>query len=94
MLRLKEQKTKTKDKPFSVIGMEIFKKQPWLIYLLCGLIAIGPGFFVWMNFESIESEEPEKQEQQVMYISLISMMPLITVLSYALYKALKGYFRL
>jgi hypothetical protein len=72
--------------------MEIFKKKPWLIYLLCWLIAVGPGFFVWMNFESVKSEEPEKQEQQVMYISLISLIPLITILSYAFYIAFKRYF--
>jgi hypothetical protein len=74
--------------------MDLFKKHPWLIYLLCFFIAVGPGFFVWMNFESIESEIPEKQEQQIMYVSLISLIPLITILSYAFYRFLKVCFRM
>lgn len=73
--------------------MKIFKQKPWLIYLLCFLIAVGPGVFVWLKFESIESEIPEKREQQVIYVSLISLIPLITVLSYAFYRVLKVYLR-
>ena len=74
--------------------MKIFKQKPWLIYLLSFLIAVGPGVFVWLKFESIESEIPEKREQQIIYVSLISLLPLITVLSYAFYRFLKVCFRM
>ena len=71
--------------------MELLNKKPWLIYLLCFLIAAGPGFFVWFNYPSIESKDPERRETQLIYISFISLLPFIGVLSFFFYRAFKNY---
>jgi hypothetical protein len=57
--------------------MELLEKNPWMVYALCFLIAIGPAYHVWHNYPSIKADSAEGQEEQLVMISALGAIPFL-----------------
>jgi hypothetical protein len=60
--------------------MEILDKNPWLVYVLCFLIAIAPAYHVWNNYPTIKARTEEGQEEQMIMISALGIIPFLGVM--------------
>lgn len=60
--------------------MELLEKNPWMVYALCFLIAIGPAYHVWYNYPSIKADSAEGQEEQLVMISALGAIPFLGVI--------------
>jgi hypothetical protein len=59
--------------------MQILKKNPWLVYLICALLVFTPTYYVWVHFPEIKSSDPERASGQVLGLAFLAAIPFIGV---------------